>query len=555
MAMPAQKRTWLIVSAVFLAALCVGMIWFAERPDWRILFSGLDGKDTQQVAQELSAAGISYETTADGSGIQVPAEMLDKARMEVAAKGMPQTGRLGFELFDKPNWVGSEFDERVNYQRALEGELEHTIGTLGVVRSARVHLVLPQASLFVAEEKVAKASVVLKLRRSSLDPDQADAIRSLVAGSVENLSTDQVTLVDADGRVNFRPRSSNAAEADAEQAMEAKLVSVLEPLAGRDDVRATVNISYDHGSEERTDEVYDPSQVATLSMQKSEQTSAVRGQALGVPGTASNSPGGAPAGAVAGSQAAAAPGTPPLLQKQALPVYPQQGAGQGQSLSEENGTYGVTKHLVHIEQGPGRVRRVSAAVVVNDRSVIEGAGKLEHAVWKARSPEEMHRLEDLAQAAVGYDARRGDQVVMENVSFSTNVPEIKAPTMDRLMEETRSLLHSQPELMRNVVLGLCGVLLVLFVLRPVARQMTATLREPVLLTARAGTMADLKVQEEHMFASPTLEEEEVMMPRAKNRTQQLQQGIFDHVSEHIRREPAQSTRVLEAWIGSSEEGA
>jgi flagellar M-ring protein FliF len=554
MAMPAQRRTWLIASAVFLAAMCAGMIWFAERPDWRVLFSGLDGKDAQQVAQELAAAGIPYETTADGSGVQVPAEMLDKARMEVAAKGMPQTGRLGFELFDKPNWVGSEFDERVNYQRALEGELEHTIGTLGVVKSARVHLVLPQASLFAAEEKVAKASVVLKLKRASLDPDQADAIRSLVAGSVENLTTDQVTLVDADGRVNFKPRSSSAAEADAEQAMEAKLVAMLEPLAGRDNVRATVNVSYDHGSEERTDEVYDPSEVATLSMQKSEQTSALRGQASGVPGTASNSPGGAPEGAVAGSQAAAAPGTPPLLQKQALPVYPQQGAGQGQSLREENGTYGVTKHLVHTEQGPGRVRRVSAAVVVNDRTAIEGVGKLEHTVWKPRSPEEMHRLEELAQAAVGYDARRGDQVVMQNVSFSTNAPEIKPPAMDRLMEEMRALLHTQPELMRTLVIGLCGVLLVLFVLRPVARQVTATLREPVLLTAGAGAEG-VGVLEEKMIAAPIPEEEEVVVPRVRNKALQTQQGIFEHVSEHIRREPAQSTRVLEAWIGSAEESA
>ena len=273
MAMPAGKRTWLIASAVFLAAMCAGTVWFAGRPDWRVLFSGLDGKDVQQVSQELAAAGIPYETTVDGAGMQVPAEMLDKARMEVAAKGMPQTGRLGFELFDKPNWVGSEFDERVNYQRAMEGELEHTIGTLGVVKSARVHLVLPQASLFAAEEKVAKASVVLKLKRASVDPEQADAIRSLVAGSVENLSADQVTLVDADGRVNFKQRSSNAAEADAEQAMEAKLVAMLEPLAGRDNVRATVNVSYDEGREERTDEVYDPNQVATLSMQKSEQMS------------------------------------------------------------------------------------------------------------------------------------------------------------------------------------------------------------------------------------------------------------------------------------------
>jgi flagellar M-ring protein FliF len=555
MAMPAQRRTWLIASVVFLAAMCAGMVWFADRPDWRVLFSGLDGKDSQQVAQELSAAGIPYETTADGTGVQVPADMLDKARMEVAAKGMPQTGRLGFELFDKPNWVGSEFDERVNYQRALEGELEHTIGTLGVVKSARVHLVLPQPSLFSAEEKVAKASVVLKLKRATIDPEEADAIRSLVAGSVENLSVDQVTLVDADGRVNFKQRSSNAAEADAEQAMEAKLVAMLEPLAGRDNVRATVNVSYDHGTEERTDEVYDPTQVVTLSMQKSEQVSAGRVQPSGVPGTASNSPAGAPEGAVAGSQAAAAPGTPPLLQKQALPVYPQNGAGQGQSLSEENGTYGVTKHLVHTEQGPGRVRRVSAAVVVNDRSAIEGAGKLEHTVWKPRSAEEMHRLEELAQAAVGFDARRGDQVVMENVSFSTNAPEITPPAMDRMMEETRALLRTQPEMMRTVVIGLCGVLLVLFVMRPVARQVTATLREPVLLTAGADTANVLKVEEERRLEPPMPVGEELAAPRMMSRTMQRQQGIFDHVSEHIRRDPAQSTRVLEAWIGASEESA
>jgi flagellar M-ring protein FliF len=553
MAMPAGKRTWLIASAVFLAAMCAGMIWFAERPDWRVLFSGLDGKDVQQVSQELAAAGIPFETTTDGAGVQVPAEMLDKARMEVAAKGMPQTGRLGFELFDKPNWVGSEFDERVNYQRALEGELEHTIGSLGMVKSARVHLVLPQDSLFAAEQKVAKASVVLKLKRASMDPEQADAIRSLIAGSVENLSVDNVTLVDADGRVNFKQRSSNAAEADAEQAMEAKLVAMLEPLAGRDNVRATVNVSYEEGSEERTDEVYDPNQVATLTMQKSEQTSGLRGQASGVPGTASNSPAGSPEGAVAGSQAAAAPGTPPLLQKQALPVYPQQNAGQSQTLHEENGTYGVTKHLVHTEQGPGRIKRVSAAVVVNDRSVAEGTGKQERTAWKPRSAEEMHRLEELAQAAVGFDARRGDLVVIENVSFSANAPAVKPPAMDKAIEQMQELLHTQPGLMRTAVIGICGVLLVFFVLRPVARQVTATLHEPALLTAGANTAAVFEQRETDALRAENDTSEETFLLRPKNRTQQLQQGIFEHVSEHIRREPAQSTRLLEAWIGSSEE--
>ena len=442
----------------------------------------MDGKDAQQVSQELAAAGIPYEMTADGGGVQVPADLLDKARMEVAAKGMPQTGRLGFELFDKPNWVGSEFDERVNYQRALEGELEHTIGTISVVRSARVHLVLPQQSLFSGEQKEAKASVVLKLKRSSMDPEQAEAIRSLVAGSVENLNPDQVTLVDAEGRVSMKPRSKDAAAGDMEQGMESKLVAMLEPLAGQDNVRATVNVSYDEGAEERTDEVYDPTQVAALSMQKSDQSSMQATRAQGVPGTASNSPAGSPVGAVAGSQAAS-PGTPPLLQKEGLPVYPQAG-GAGQTLHQENGTYAVTKHTTHIEQGPGRIRRVTAAVLVNDRMVTQGEGKAAQAVWKPRSADEMHRLEQLAQAAVGFDANRGDQVVIENVSFSTNVPEGKTASAEKMMDELRGVLHAEPGLMRTLMVGLCGVLLVLFVLRPVAKQVNATFKGAAVVGSR-----------------------------------------------------------------------
>lgn len=557
MALPAGKRTWLMASVAFVAAMCAAMAWFAGRTDWKTLFTGLDGKDVAQVSQELAAAGIPYQMTPDGGGVQVPAEMLDKARMEVATKGMPQTGRLGFELFDKPNWVGSEFDEKVNYQRALEGELEHTIGTLGVVRSARVHLVLPQQSLFVSEERAAKASVVLKLKRSSLGEEQAEAIRSLVAGAVENLSVDNVTLVDADGRANLKPKSKNVAATDVEQAMEVKLVAMLEPLAGRDNVRATVNVSYDEGSEERTDEVYDPEHSATLSLEKSEQVSTQAQRATGVPGTASNSPAGAPVGAVQGSQVAAAPGTPPLLQKEALPVYPQQGLGAGQSLHEERGTYGVTKHLVHTEEGPGRVRRVTAAIVVNDRSLVEGAGKQEHVVWKPRSADEMRRLEQLAQAAVGFDTRRGDQVVVQNVSFSTNAPEVKAPVMEQVMDEARTLARTQPNFARTAVIGLCGILLVLFVLKPMTRQVVETLKEPTMLPARAAAGPLMGAEDERVMPVDPLEgamATPITLPvRTRTKEQLQQQGIFDQVAEHIRKEPVQSTRLLEAWIGSQEE--
>jgi flagellar M-ring protein FliF len=560
-AMPAHRRSWMMGGCAMLLAMVAGMVWYAQRPDYRVLFSGLEGKDVQQVAQELGAAGIPFQMTPDGTGVEVPADLLDKSRIEVASKGMPQSGRLGFELFDKPNWVGSEFDERVNYQRALEGELEHTIGTLGVVRSARVHLVLPQASLFASEPKVAKASVVLKLKRASITADETESIRNLVAGAVENLNPSQVTLVDADGRVSLEAKGRLAQAGDEEREMESRLVAMLEPLAGPGNIRSTVNISYDDGSEEHTDEVYDPTQTATLSSQKSEQTTGHGRVASGIPGTASNAPAAAPVGAVQGSDKAAAPGTPPLLQTAAkeadrLPVFPENGNGQGQSTKEESGTYAVTRHLIHTEHGPGRVRRVTAAVVVNDRTVSEGTGKLLKTIWKPRSSDEMRRLEQLAQAAVGFDEQRGDQVVMQNVSFSTNVAEQEPTATDKAIEQARGLLGTQPGLLRTGVAGLLGLLVVLVVLRPVAGQMVSSLREPLLLTGHAPATLGAEnrafrgdTNRAELAGSDPLGFQSSGSP-GSIALEEPEAVIFDEVTDHIKRDPAHSTRLLEAWIAA-----
>ncbi len=570
MAMPAGQRRWMGASVLMIGAVMAGMLWYTGRPDWRTLYSGLDGKDSQQIAQELSAAGISYQLTGDGDGIEVGADQLDKARMEVAAKGMPQSGRMGFELFDKPNWVGSEFDEKVNYQRAMEGELERTIGTLGAVKSARVHLVMPKDSMFSEAKEAAKASVVLKLRRSTMPPEQVESIRNLVAGAVEGLTAENVALVDADGRVDLGAPSNDAAAGTLERDMEGKLVAMLAPTAGEDNVRATVTVSYDESSQDKTDDIYDPTQTATLTMQKSEQTTAPPGRAAGVPGTASNTPGVAAPGSVqaaaktvtAGAGAAAA-AVPPLMQQGAagasgvtgslqkdasLPVYPWQGGGQMQTATQENGTYGVTRHVVHEEQGPGRIRRVTAAVVVNDRMTSEGSGKDEHAVWKPRSPEEMKQLEQLARAAIGFDATRGDEVVIENVGFSSNVPEVKPPVVERLLDESSTMLHGQQGLLKTLSFAGLSLLLVMVVLRPLTKQMMASMSQahaPLLLApGQAGS-------------------EQMASGAAAGRFQGGAQGsmsagirpqqdnIADHVSEHIRREPAQSTRLLTTWIGES----
>jgi flagellar M-ring protein FliF len=166
--MASAERGWVVAAAFLLAALMGGLAWYAMRPDWRTLYVDLGPDDARQMGQIPAQAQIPFEPTADGAGIRVPAAQLDKARLATAAKGGVKSGRLGFEIFDKPNWVGSEFDEQVNYQRALEGELEHTVGTLSDIASARVHQVLPHDSLFREEERPAKASVVLKLRHRTL---------------------------------------------------------------------------------------------------------------------------------------------------------------------------------------------------------------------------------------------------------------------------------------------------------------------------------------------------------------------------------------------------
>ena len=196
--------------ALLLAALIGGLLWYGLRTDWRTLYAGLDPDDARQIGQILTQAQIPFDVTADGTGIRVPAAQLDKARLATAAKGGVKSGRLGFEIFDKPNWVGSEFDEQVNYQRALEGELEHTVGSLADVESARVHLVLPHDSLFRDQERPAKASVVLKLRHRSLADGEPDAIRNLVASAVDGLTPDHVVLVDAAGHLPLGPKTAEA---------------------------------------------------------------------------------------------------------------------------------------------------------------------------------------------------------------------------------------------------------------------------------------------------------------------------------------------------------
>ena len=510
--MAPAERGWAATATVLLVALLGGLAWYGLRPDWRTRYAGLDPDDARQLEQILAQAQIPFEPSSDGAGILVPAAELDKARLAAAAKGGLKSGRLGFEIFDKPNWVGSEFDEQVNYQRALEGELEHTIGTLSDVASARVHLVMPHDSLFRDQERPAKAAVVLKLRRRGLAGGEPDAIRNLVASAVDGLLPDHVVLVDAAGNLPLGPKTPEALQLSAEQALEDKIIATLEPVTGLGNVRASVALDYDAEAAEATEESYDPSKSVTLSLERTEQTTGAQPVAAGVPGAASNAP-----------------------NTQAVPVYPHETSAP-QSAKTESGTYGVSKTVRHVVDTPGRVRRLTAAIVVNDR-LMQPATKTHAAVWQPRSADELRNLTALAQAAVGFDAPRGDVITIEDMAFDGNRPQ----PPETLAEQSLRTAESSPNLIKYAALLMGLLVVVAFGLRPAIRRIGAA-------GATAGrARAVHRELPSSASAQATLNPPE---PAEIDPERLRSQEIFAQVSEHLKREPTQSSRLLQSWIHS-----
>ena len=512
-AMKPAQRGWALAAGVLLLGLIGGLFWYGLRTDWRTLYADLEPEDARQIGQILTQAQIPYDATANGAGIRVPADQLDKARLATAAKGGIKSGRLGFEIFDKPNWVGSEFDEQVNYQRALEGELEHTVGSLSDIESARVHLVMPHDSLFREEERPAKASVVLKLRHRSLADGEPEAIRNLVASAVDGLTPDRVVLVDAAGHLPLGPKTADMLRLTAEQSLEEKLVSTLEPVTGAGNVRASVTLDYDPAASEETQEIYDPDQVVTLSMQRTEQTTGPQPVAAGVPGTASNAP-----------------------NAQALPVYPQQ-TTPPQSAKTESGTYGASKTTKHTVENPGRVRRLTAAIVVNDR-LAQLAARGKPAVWQARSADELRNLTALAQAAVGFDPARGDLLTVQDLAFEGNrtAPQVTLPG------QVLATAENSPVLVKYAAL-LSGILVVLaFGVRPALRR-----ARPAALAVASNGVKELAAGTGAQPVHPVLKPPE---PAELDPERIRAQEILEQVTGHLKREPSQSSRLLQSWIHS-----
>ncbi|HXJ85914.1 MAG TPA: flagellar basal-body MS-ring/collar protein FliF [Candidatus Binatia bacterium] len=495
------------------AVLVSGVLWLfvtlLGQPKFVTLYSGLRPEEAQSLASRLAAKNIPHQVSADGGSLLVPEDKLDASRLETAAAGLPRSARMGFELFDTPNWAGSDFTEKVNYQRALEGELERTLATMSEIEGVRVHLVLPQESLFTEQQHEAKAAVILKTRSGRLSEQAQQAIPQLVASAVDRLKPENVTVVDADSNTPLvRDAAPGSRAYSLDEELSKTLVHTLEPVVGADHVRASVHVEYDLGTSEDTQETYDPKATATLTEEHSEEKSTGAAPA-GVPGTASNVPS----------------ATPPV------PSGP--GADQSSSRSDAT-TYAVSKSLHHSVEPPGRIRRLAAAVLVDDAvEVSEQAGKQVTARRK-RTPEEMKQIEQLAHAAIGLDTQRGDVLAVENLSFQQGPVETVFPATK--IERVRRVIEPWTWALRYV--GVAGLFLVVYwlVLRPVKKQALAAFRE------LPGKVAARLTQQPVAGASPAMIEE--AGTEGGKRASHLKRLL----TEKVKSEPEAASRLVQSWV-------
>jgi flagellar M-ring protein FliF len=442
----------LIVSAVVVGLTVWGFVWLVGNSDYKPLYTGMAPADAQKLTQDLASQNLDYRISSDGTTVSVPAGELDKARLDVASRGPMASGRMGFELFDKPNWSGSDFSEKVNYQRALEAELERTISTMSGVEQVRVHLVLPHDSLFTDRERPAKAAVLLKLRGMRLSESVASSIANLVSSAWDDLSPQNVTVVTTDGQMPGQTHgelgSLENGSVDLETAMAERVVQVLSPVVGADHVKSSVTIEYDASSAESTQDLYDPNTTAVVTSQTSQET-AQDLDPSGIPGTASNAPNTPPEGKAA-NQAVSGQTT--------------------QGIRSDNKTFAVSHTTKHTVEPAGRFKRLAAAILVDDAVVLPKTdGQPENR--RKRTPEEMKQIEELAKAALGFDASRGDQISVQNIAFQVPATEkLDTPTF---ADRVRVVSDRWTGLLRYAVLVVIFLMVYLLILNPVKKQVLA----------------------------------------------------------------------------------
>jgi flagellar M-ring protein FliF len=543
----ATQRITIVLAAIAVGAGLFSFARWRRESDFRPLYTTLASEDAGAVVQKLKETGVEYRLSENGSTVLVPSAKVAEMRLEMAAAGLPKSGRIGFELFDKTNFGATEFVEHINYRRALEGELERTVMTLAEIEQARVHVTFPKESVYLEARQPAKASVVVRLHPGAqLVPQNVTAIEHLVASAVEGLSPESVSVLDVQGHLLSRLRvapSTDGAESgdrilEIRQSMErdlvAKINSTLEPLLGANKFRAGASVECDFSSGEQSDEIFDPNRSVMVSSQKSEDTSNM-GNSAGVPGTASNLP------------------RPPAKPATAL---------AGTSRRTESIAYQSSRTVRHTKMPEGTLKKMSLAVLLDQTVRWEGQGAKMHRVIEQPSAETLKSIRDLVAAATGFSTDRGDQLIVETLPFESTLS-LEPPSATAVPKPTSAnSLNLPPWLARYldnrwILIGV--TLAVGFVLSMLRRLIVRIFRgkkqatveaQPALPSAQEALQAQIEAQhlaQAELDAKVQAQINAGTLSESAFRTE----ALLKRFRENISKDPALAAHVVRTWINES----
>ena len=534
-ALTQQQKIAAAAALALTIALIAALLMWNRPPDYAVLYSNLDERDGGQVIATLQQQNVPYRMSATGNAILVPSAQVHETRLRLAAAGLPKGGLAGFELMDGQKLGISQFNEQVNYQRALEGELSRTVQSISAVDSARVHLAMPKQTAFLRDDQKPTASVMVNLRPGRiLDENQVAGIVHLVSSSVPRMTAEGVKIIDQSGKLlTERADPLMRAGLNANQLQYVRMVeeglieridNILVPLFGKDNFRAQVTAAVDFNQVEQTAETYKPNpspDQAIRSQQTTETINPLQGP-QGIPGALTNQP--------------PVPATAPLS---VPPVGDGQQGSQGVISSNRSAVlnYEVDRSIQHIKQAVGQIKRLSVAVVVNNRTVPGPEGK------PTRVPltdEEIARITNVVREAVGYNADRGDSINVANNAFARDPDNATPP------------LWKDPEMVElgreglNWLLILIAILLAYFgVLRPLLRTVIPPKEKP----ARDA-------QGEPGLGGEAGDEDEdgVVVSLSGGDEADSYESRLARARELARDDPKTVANLIKEWLGVAEEG-
>jgi len=479
------RRALILVVGIAAAGLVFAISQWAGAPTWVPALSNVPLESVSSLTDKLDQAGVKYRLDRGGADIMVAANDLAKARVALAKGGIPNAGRPGLELFDQPSWGMTDFTQRINYRRALEGELERTVGQMRGIDKAQVHLVLHETDGFAAADKPTEASVVLKLKNGDPDPDIIKGIAHLVASSVEGLTSERVTIVDDAGRLLSEAEEESsptgltsrqlAMQREVEDYMRVKAEKMVAQIVGTNNMRVQVSAAMSFDQIQRTVAAVDPDKQAVAAEQKAQITPGQQG-----------------------------------------------GAGQNNTST----TYENTRSTEQFVAAPGAIKRLTVAVLVADHAPPAGS----KAAPTQRTPEELKQIETLVRSAVGADSTRGDVVSVVSVPFAPTVlPVVAAPKTDFV---------GVVQTAQRPLLGIIGLVLIIVIALLSLKSLKATPGGMGALGAGSPMLAlpSGNGQPAAISAGPLVP---VVLPTNTMR---------DKVNSTIEQQPDVAARVVRAWL-------